>query len=967
MSKKADYSKTLNLPKTDFPMKADLARREPEMLARWDQMRLYDQLQQARKTSPPYILHDGPPYANGHIHIGTALNKILKDFVVKSKAMGGKRTPFIPGWDCHGLPIEHQVVKELGPRRHQMSRLEIRQHCREYAQKFIKIQRDEFKRLGGLGDWENPYLTMTPDYEADIVREFGKVVKAGGVYRAKKPVLWCPNDETALAEAEVEYEEHTSPSIYVKLNIAMVVGDEKPADYGLGHFILIWTTTPWTLPANQAVALHPTEKYLRVEVGWKGRKEIWILAEKLLKTCMGKFGLTDKDYQVTGSPFTGDSLKARYEHPFADHSLRPILTANFVSMDEGTGCVHIAPGHGREDYELFLLHEDEGQIKMVAPVDHQGRFTDEVGIPGLSGKNVFKANDAIIQLLDEKGALIKHESITHTYPHCWRCKKPVIFRATEQWFISMEKNRLRERALAEIDRIAAENGWIPPWGRDRIHGMIESRPDWCISRQRAWGVPIVAFTCLQCKNILYLSDPEKYAALIRHVADRIEGENGSDVWFSKSADQLLPKGTTCPQCKGTRFEKENDILDVWFESGVSHAAVLKTRPELSWPADLYLEGSDQHRGWFHSTLLAALETDGQAPYQAVLTHGFVVDGEGKKMSKSAGNVIAPQEVIQQHGAELLRLWVAATDFREDIRISREILSHLVEAYRKIRNTCRFLLGNLYDFDLRRDGVSDDRLEEMDRFLLHRLQRLNDRIRKAYDDFEFHIVFHALNNFCAVDLSALYLDVLKDRLYTERADSATRRAAQTTLHQCLIALVRLMAPVLSFTAEEIWKHLPESARPDPFRGTESVHLCTFPEVQSRHMDESLSARWDQLLRIRQEVGRVLERLRAEKRIGSSLDAEVRLYAKEALFEFLSRNETVLAPLLIVSSVKLSPWKAALPSEAAEGEEMKELAVLAKPAEGQKCARCWRYYPSIGRSPDHPMLCDRCVDAVRSVSP
>jgi isoleucyl-tRNA synthetase len=744
-----DYKSTLNLPKTDFPMKANLSQKEPQLLAQWDRDGLYERLQRQNQNRPRYILHDGPPYANGRIHIGHALNKILKDFVVKSKAMEGFSTPYVPGWDCHGLPIEHQVMKDLGPKKQGMSQTEIRRLCRDYADKFIQIQREEFKRLGVLGDWGHPYLTMNPAYEAAIVREYGKVIKTGAVYRAKKPVLWCPNDETALAEAEVEYEDHTSPSIYVKFPVVKSEG-RFPVD-PKGTSIAIWTTTPWTLVANRAICVHPrfTYRIVRTPAG-----EL-IIAQDLIETCMKAFGYKSGDYQITGSAYTGQELvegkPALCRHPWLDLTV-PLILGDHVTKDQGTGCVHTAPGHGQEDYEVGQRYG----LEVYAPVDAHGRFTQEAGV--FAGQKVFEANKAIIALLKDRGMLLKEEALSHSYPHCWRCKKPVIFRATEQWFISMETQELRRRALEAIDRNVT---WIPKWGRDRIYGMIENRPDWCISRQRAWGVPIVAFSCLDCKELLFT--PE----VVNHVADRMEQEGGSDIWFTKSAEDLLPKGTVCPKCKGGRFTKENDILDVWFESGVSHAAVVMKRPELFRPedprADLYLEGSDQHRGWFHSALLTSLLTEGRPPYKAVLTHGFVVDGAGKKMSKSAGNVVAPQEVIEKHGAEILRLWIAATDFREDVRISQEILSHLVEAYRKIRNTSRFLLGNLYDYDPKRDMVPDEQLQEIDRWALHRLQGLIRRVRQGYAQFEFHTVFHSLNNFCAVDLSAIYLDILKDRL------------------------------------------------------------------------------------------------------------------------------------------------------------------------------------------------------------
>jgi isoleucyl-tRNA synthetase len=945
------YQETLNLPQTPFPMKADLNRREPQILARWQEEGLYDRLMQQNQGQASFILHDGPPYANGHIHIGHALNKILKDIIVKARSMAGFYSPYIPGWDCHGLPIEHQVMKNLGRKKEAFNQVRIRQLCREYAEKYYKIQREEFKRLAVLGDWEYPYLTMEPGYEAAIIREFAKIVAQGGVYKRKKPVLWCFQDETALAEAEVEYEEHTSPSIYVKLPITMV-GSDVGKRLDLGGFILIWTTTPWTLPANQAVAVHPREHYVLVEVTWKGRQETWILAEKLYKACMEKFGLTNRDYRLIGTPLTGEDLCFKqflYVHPFLQDSMRPILKADFVTMDQGTGCVHIAPGHGQEDYELSLL-ERTADLKVVAPVDDQGRFTKEVGVQELIGQNVFKANAAIIKLLEDEGALVLKETLTHSYPHCWRCKNPVIFRATEQWFIAMDMEKagertLRNKALDEIDRV----NWIPRWGRERIYGMIQNRPDWCISRQRSWGVPIVAFQCQTCKKVLYTP------SIINHVADLIERE-GTDAWFSRPPYELLSAGTRCPECQGQQFEKEKDILDVWFESGVSHAAVLNRRSELSWPADLYLEGSDQHRGWFHSSLLTAVSTEGRAPYKAVLTHGFVVDGSGKKMSKSAGNVIAPQEVIDRYGAEILRLWVAAEDYREDVRISPEILQQLVEAYRKIRNTCRFLLGNLYDFDPLRHRVKDHALWEIDRWALYRMAHLTGRVLKAYEDFEFHVVFHALNNFCAVDMSALYLDILKDRLYTARRDSVERRAAQRVLCEILVTLCRLMAPILSFTAEEVWQHLPPAARE-----MESVHLSKFPIVEDRYLDTELAARWERLLAVREEVARALEVARKERKIGSSLEAEVNLYAGGAMMEFLQGYLKDLPMIFIVSGVSLLK----LPEDRSGilwSTTMENLGVKVVRAGGQKCERCWNYRSTVGQHAHHPTLCDRCVKVV-----
>jgi isoleucyl-tRNA synthetase len=935
-----DYKATLNLPKTDFPMKAALSQKEPQLLAQWDRDGLYERLQRRNQNRPRYILHDGPPYANGRIHIGHALNKILKDFVVKSKAMEGFSTPYVPGWDCHGLPIEHQVLKDLGPKKQGMSQTEIRKLCRDYADRFIRIQREEFKRLGVLGDWEHPYLTMDPAYEAAIVREFGKVVKTGSVYRAKKPVLWCPNDETALAEAEVEYEDHTSPSIYVKFPVVNPEG-RFPVD-SKGTSVVIWTTTPWTLVANRAICLHPRFMYRLV----KTPAGELILAQDLIEACMKTFGFNPGDYKIKEGAYAGRELvedrPVLCRHPWLDLTV-PLILGEHVTKDQGTGCVHTAPGHGQEDYEVGQRYG----LEVYAPVDAHGRFTQEAG--PFAGQKVFEANKAIITLLKDRGTLLREEAISHSYPHCWRCKKPVIFRATEQWFISMETKDLRRNALKAIDDDVT---WIPKWGRDRIFGMIENRPDWCISRQRAWGVPIVAFACADCKALLFTPQ------VVNHVADRMEREGGSDIWFTKSADDLLPKGTVCPKCEGGRFSKENDILDVWFESGVSHAAVLRRRPELTWPADLYLEGSDQHRGWFHSALLTSLLTEGRPPYKAVLTHGFVVDGSGKKMSKSAGNVVAPQEVIEKNGAEILRLWIAATDFREDVRISQEILSHQIEAYRKIRNTCRFLLGNLYDFDPKRDSVPDEQLHEIDRWALHRLQGLIRRVRQGYAQFEFHTVFHALNNFCAVDLSAIYLDILKDRLYSDPAASISRRAAQGVLFETLTVLTRLMAPILSFTAEEIWSQIPRG-----FRNEDSVHLGLFPTVREAAVDPSLEARWEKLLSIREEVAKALEAKRNEKAIGASQDAKVRLWASGELHDFLLKHEPLLGAVFIVSKTELKSFESGNPNEMGfVSGVLPSFGVSVSRSDDPKCGRCWYYRDTVGKNSRHPSLCARCAEAV-----
>ncbi len=933
MEKKINYKDTLNLPKTNFPMKADLGRLEPRILDKWEKEEIYRKIQDKTKDLPRYILHDGPPYANGHIHQGHALNKILKDLIIKSKVMDGHSSPYVPGWDCHGLPIEHQVLKDLGSKKEGMSKLEIRRRCREYADRFVDIQRNEFKRLGVFGDWNNPYLTMTPDYEAAIVREFGKIVATGSVYKGKKPVLWCSFDETALAEAEVEYADHTSPSVYVKFPVVNTQG-LFPVDTA----VVIWTTTPWTLVANRAISVHPDFNYHLV----KTKVGNLIIAGYLIDSCLKAFGLRLSDVtiepQFSGSKIADPPILCR--HPWLDLTV-PIILGEHVTKDQGTGCVHTAPGHGQEDYEVGLKYG----LEVYTPVDHHGKFTQDAG--RFAGQKVFEANKEIIGLLKDRGMLLKEETITHSYPHCWRCKNPVIFRATEQWFISMDKNRLRERA---INAIKNDIKWIPKWGKDRILGMMEGRPDWCISRQRAWGVPIVAFTCLDCKEVLLSQD------IVNYVADQMEktGE-GSDIWFSKTADKLMPEGTSCPACKGNRFQQEADILDVWFESGVSHAAVLKRRQELKWPADLYLEGSDQHRGWFHSSLLTALLSDGQAPYNAVLTHGFVVDGNGKKMSKSAGNVVAPQEVINKYGAEILRLWVAASDYRDDVRVSDEILCHLAEAYRKIRNTCRFLLGNIYDFDPDTDLIPHNKLTEIDRWALHSLQILIEKSKRGYLEFEFHLVFHSLNNFCSVEMSSFYLDILKDRLYTAGKGSLERRSSQTALYLILLSITKLMAPLLSFTAEELWECLPKKDK------EESVYVSGFPEVDEQYKDPDLGLKWERLRDVRNHVLALLEKARQERLIGSSLEASVSIYANEEWFGLLKAYENILPFTFIVSEVSVSSLEGVLP-ETRFSSLCGVGRIDVSKASGDKCERCWNYRSSVGKDDVHPALCVKCLSAI-----
>jgi len=918
-----DYRQTLNLPKTDFPMKANLAKREPDILKAWETKGIYRQLSQWAKGRPKYILHDGPPYANGNIHIGTALNKILKDFIVKSKFMGGFNSHYVPGWDCHGLPVEHEVEKSFGVKKGELSIVEVRKRCRDYASKFVGIQREEFKRLGVFGEWEHPYLTMNFEYQATIVREFGKFLLNGSVYKGKKPVHWCPTCKTALAEAEVKYEDHRSSSIYVKFKMVSEIGKDLPSLQGKPVFVIIWTTTPWTIPANLAIALHPDFTYVAVDVGG----EVYILAEGLLEGVMEKFRI--KKYEVL-EKFSGKRLEGfKCRHPFLDRDSLVIL-ASYVTLEAGTGCVHTAPGHGQEDYESGVQYG----LDIYSPVDDDGRFTKDVLF--FAGQFVFDANEAVNKKLTEVGALLKEEILVHSYPHCWRTNDPIIFRATEQWFISMDKKGLRQNALKSINEVT----WIPPWGKDRIYGMIENRPDWCVSRQRAWGIPITVFYCSACNQ------PLVNQGTIDHVV-RLFEEKGADIWFEEEANRLLPKGAQCSQCGGKDFTKEMDILDVWFDSGVSYAAVLEKQKDLDFPASLYLEGSDQHRGWFHSSLLTSVGTRGRAPYLSVLTHGFVVDGEGKKMSKSAGNVIAPEEVINQLGADVLRLWVAAEDYKDDIKISNEILKRLADSYFRIRNTYRFLLGNLYDFDPEKDRVPYSELHEVDRWALHQLQKLISRVREAYERFEFHMVYHSVQNFCAVEMSALYFDILKDRLYTFSSCSQGRRSAQTALDEILKALTCLMAPILPFTTEEVWKYLPQ----EPGK-TESVHLTYFPEVKQEYLDDRLQERWERIWEIRTVVTKALEEARKEKKIGLSLDAQVHLHLPEKIFSFLQPYEKDLKFVFIVSSVTLF-----------QSTDEKEVRAEVSRAEGKKCERCWNYEVSVGRHTEHQSICQRCVEAIQ----
>ena len=839
--------------------------------------------------------------------------------------MDGYDCPYVPGWDCHGLPIELNVDKELGAKKREIGTLAFRAACRKYAAKWIKAQKEEFKRLGVLGDWDNPYLTIDYAYEAAIAREFNRFLVSGAVTRSKKPVHWCSSCRTALAEAEVEYADHASHSIYVKFPLAADAGDLAPGLAGRKVVIVIWTTTPWTLPANLAVALHPDFTYAAVAVA----DEVWIMAEELAPKVLEAHELSGE----TIATFSAAGLEGRKcRHPFMDRDSLVVL-ADYVTLESGTGCVHTAPGHGREDYLTGLRYG----LDILSPVDAGGCFTEEAG--PYMGQNIHEANERICSDLASSGHLVGQHTISHSYPHCWRCKKPVIFRATEQWFIGMEENDLRTKALAAIDTVR----WVPSWGRERIHAMVEGRPDWCLSRQRSWGVPITAILCEKCGAV---QNDEAVNARI----DEAFLQKGADAWFELDVEAFLEAGATCTACGHDRFVREQDILDVWFDSGTSHAAVLEQRPELGSPADLYLEGSDQHRGWFQSSLLASVGTRGTAPYKGVLTHGFVVDAEGRKMSKSVGNVVPPDKIVKKYGAEILRLWVASEDYRDDIKISDAIIGQLSDSYRKIRNTLRYFLGNISDFDPKQHRVSDGDLLEIDQWALSRFEALRAKVVRAYEEYEFHVVFHALQNFCAVTMSALYLDIIKDRLYVSAAESLPRRSAQTALYDLACGVIRLMAPVLIFTAAEAWGHLPA----DPDR-EEDVALAAFPPAREYRRRADLDEKWDKLLRLRREITKALELARADKVIGHSLEARVGLEVGGEWADFLADKWEILRTIAIVSELEAADN---LGDKAYRGE-LEGVRVLVEPAAGEKCERCWTRSVTVGADSRHPSACARCV--------
>jgi isoleucyl-tRNA synthetase len=929
-----DLKKTVNLPRTDFPMKANLPQTEPKILARWEEMKLYEKIREARAGLPLYVLHDGPPYANGNIHLGTAFNKVLKDFMVKSRSMAGFDAPFVPGWDCHGLPIEIKVDSELGKRKAEMTAAQIRSACRKYAEKYVEIHRREFKRLGVFGRWEKPYLTMSAQYESVIARAFVDFLDEGYVYKGLKPVHWCMSCRTALAEAEVEYENHTSPSVWVRFPLTSDPAAIDPALAGRRVYGLVWTTTPWTIPANMAIAYHPKFEYSAVATDG----DVYLVATDLLKETADRCGWPERKVIAR---FPGERLEGTvFRHPFLERDSRGIL-ADHVTLEQGTGAVHTAPGHGHEDYTVALQYG----IEIYCPVDGTGRFYQAQGADGklpeeLLGLTVWDANPVVLGLLRRRGALLAEKTIEHSYPHCWRCHNPTIFRATEQWFIGMERNGLRGRALEAIHGVR----WLPRWGEERISNMIATRPDWCISRQRVWGVPIIVFYCDKCRDPL--TD--------RKVLDRVVSlfaEHTADVWYERTAAELVGPDARCAKCGGDSFQKESDILDVWFDSGSSHLAVVNEKEGLHWPADLYVEGGDQYRGWFHSSLLVGVGLKGASPYQHCATHGWALDAEGRAMSKSLGNIIEPEKIVKQYGAEVLRLWVASVEFTEDVRISETILARLSEAYRKLRNTLRYALGNLFDFDPEEDAVPASEMLEIDQWILVRAEQLVQRCRDWYDEFAFHRVYQALYNFAITDLSALYFDVLKDRLYTAAAKSRSRRSAQTALYRLTYALVRLLAPLMTFTTEEVWGYLRKPAGAPP-----SVHIALFPKPEElttglTEEHRKRAQNWERLVEVRENVLKSLEAARQEKFIGAPLEARIHLKANGDLYPLLERYSKELPGLFIVSQVSM------------EGHADATLSIHVERASGAKCERCWKYTTDVGANPALPTICAACAEAIQ----
>lgn len=947
-----DYSKTLHLPETEFPMRGNLPKKEPGFVEFWQQNHLYEKRIEKRKKegAPTFVLHDGPPYANGKIHIGHALNKTLKDIIVRYHHMAGNETIYVPGWDTHGLPIEYAVLKDSGEDRANMTPLELRKKCLAYAKKWIEIQKEDFIRMGVVGDFAHRYVTFDPHLEAKELEVFGEMANKGYIYKGKKAVYWCTHCETALAEAEIEYKDRKSPSIYVKYPMIDVHGLQPEGVDPSKVFAVIWTTTPWTIPASCYISVNP--KFTYVWVHNKAADEYYLMNKELAPASLSDCKV--EDYEFVGREMLGSELDlAKFEHPLAHFAPETygdrtiyVLEGNHVTLDAGTGCVHTAPGHGVDDFEVYKTYENAGKLHqpIVCPVDEKGHMTAEAG-EFLVGKTIWEAEGPVISTLAHEGRLLGKKSLHHQYAHCWRCKQPVIYRATDQWFASI--NDFRDKALKAVD----DTRFIPSWGHDRLYNMIRDRQDWCISRQRSWGVPIPAFYCDDCGK--WIITPET----MKKVEEVVEKE-GTDAWWAHSAEELLPEGFKCPHCGGTHFHKEKDIMDVWFDSGSTWNGVLRYPHEESWkdmsyPCDLYLEGSDQHRGWFHSSLLTSVAVNGHAPYKAVLTHGFTMDGEGRKMSKSVGNVVAPQDVINKYGADVMRLWISSVDYQGDVRLSDKIVKSMSDVYRKIRNTFRYLLGNLSDFDPKTDSVAYADMEELDRWALLRMEQVKETVLKAYDDYEFHVMYHAVHNFCTVDLSAIYLDILKDRLYTEKADSTLRRSAQTAMYEILTTLVRLVAPVLCFTSEEVWQALPNKEEREW-----SVHMSDMPKVNEAYLDKALDEKWKKRLAVRSVAMKALEEARQAKVIGHPLDAEVTVYADGEAYDIVKAMEKELADFLLVSQTHIVSGTAAAPENAASNEEGTVKASVAV-CTLAKCERCWKRSADVDADPKHPGVCARCA--------